>query len=71
MTFTYSRGKNTFDNHPEQRSATDLRAFAKALLSDVQRAKGQGYVCSPLNSDGRRCAEGALPRRSLRLMRTG
>src|SRR5258706_5291887 len=60
--FLYSRGRDTFDNYPEQRSTATLREFVHQTISDRQQRKGQGFICGPLNSDGRRCAEGAIPR---------
>jgi hypothetical protein len=44
---TYSRGKNRYDNHPQQRQAADFDAFADAVLNDRAEQKGQFYVCAP------------------------
>mgnify|MGYP000918914291 CR=1 FL=1 len=60
--FDYSRGRDKFDNTPAQRSAVDFFTFASEVLQDRGERKGQTYICSPLNGDGRRCADGALPR---------
>lgn len=60
---TYSRGRDKFDNIPRQASAPDFAAFVEALDRDRAKAKGQKYICGPFNGDGRRCKDGALPRR--------
>lgn len=68
MTLRYSRGRSIHDARPEQRKVQDFAALIAALDSDRAPAKeGAGYVCGPLNGDGRRCAEGALPRRWIAL----
>ncbi len=45
--FFYSRGRDTFDNYPEQRSAATLREFVHQTISDRQQRKGQGFICGP------------------------
>ena len=45
----YSRGMNTFDNLPKQREAVDFAAFAKAILADVSKAKGEQFICTPFS----------------------
>lgn len=66
MSIAYSRGRDKFDAHPEQRSAADFDAFESAVLSDRSTAKGQTFVCAPMriNGDGRahRGKDHALPR---------
>ena len=62
----YSRGRSIHDNRPVQRQAADWPAFVQALEGDrAARKEGAGYITGPLNGDGRRVAEGALPRRWL------
>lgn len=63
---TYSRGFNTYDAAPEQRSAPDFAAFCDAILADRASAKGQAYICAPM-SDGHRCKASTQPRRWLGL----
>jgi len=66
--FAYSRGRNVNDAHPQPRTAGDFAAFVAALDADrAPRKSDAAYVCGPLNGDGRRCAEGAEPRRWLAL----
>lgn len=68
MTLHYSRGRNINDNHPTQRRAENFGAFVAALDNDrAARKDGAGYICGPLNGDGRRSSEGALPRSWLAL----
>lgn len=60
----YSRGRSLRDKRPDRRTAADLADFIAQLDSDRAPAKeGAAYICGPLNSDGRRCKAGALPRR--------
>lgn len=60
----YSRGRNLKDNRPKQRVAANLAEFIAALNGDRAASKADAaYICGPLNGDGRRCAQGALPRR--------
>jgi hypothetical protein len=61
----YARGRDKFDNRPETREAPDFGAFAKAILADRGKAKGEAWFSGPFNSDGRRCRENAQPRRWL------
>jgi len=42
----YSRGTSKFDNLPKQLSAESFTAFAKAILEDVSKEKGQAYICA-------------------------
>lgn len=62
----YSRGRDKYDAHPEQRTAPSFEAFAEAVLSDRSTAKGLTWISATFkpNSDGRhhRCRDGALPR---------
>lgn len=44
----YSRGKNTFDNAPEQRVAQSWCEFWDAIDKDRGSAKGQQYICGPM-----------------------
>jgi ADP-ribose pyrophosphatase YjhB (NUDIX family) len=68
VAFSYSRGSGIHDAHPVQRHAADFGTLVAALDADRAPTKaGAGYICGPLNGDGRRCAEGALPRRWLAL----
>lgn len=61
---TYSLGLGISDNHPQQRESADFAAFGGVLRRNRAKFKAKaGYICGPLNGDGRRCAEGALPRR--------
>jgi hypothetical protein len=46
----YSRGKNKFDNCPEQRTCNDFDAFEKAVISDLSPRKGLAFICAPLKS---------------------
>ena len=43
----YSRGRDKFDNLPEQREAADFGAFEAAFLADRSRKKGQTFFCAP------------------------
>lgn len=45
---SYSRGRSTHDNRPEQREAASFEQFAAAILADRSTAKGQAYFCAPL-----------------------
>lgn len=64
----YSRGRSVHDDRPAQRTARDFADFVAQLDADRAPDKRTApYVCGPLNGDGRRCAEGALPRRWLAL----
>lgn len=62
MTITYSRGSNTYDANPEQRTAPDFAAFCDAILADRANAKGRQYVAAAM-ADGHRCKASAQPRR--------
>lgn len=75
----YSRGKDKFDNTPEQRKAENFSSFADAVLKDTAPCKGKNYVCGPMaygpHDDGAkhpnnahwRAASHAEPRRFLPL----
>lgn len=68
MTITYSRGRSVHDDKPAQRTARDFGDFIAQLDADrAPNKRTAGYICGPLNGAGRRCAEGALPRRWLAL----
>lgn len=58
----YSRGSNTYDANPEQRTAQGFAAFCEAIMADRGSAKGQQYVCAAM-SNGHRSKASALPRR--------
>ena len=47
--FSYSKGKNKFDNLPEQRNASTFKEFAKDILYSVSAKKGQTYVCTSVS----------------------
>ena len=62
----FSRGRDIHDNAPRQIEVHDFAAFVAALDADRAPTKaGAGFVCGPLNGNGRRSAEGAEPRRWL------
>lgn len=46
----YSRGKNTYDNQPEQRLAHSWAEFWNAIDKDRGTAKHQQYICGPMKS---------------------
>ncbi len=46
----YSRGKNKFDNCPDQRASNSFDGFEKAVISDLSPEKGLAFICSPLQS---------------------
>ena len=63
MTLRYSRGSNIRDNRPIQRTVAGFSEFLSALDEDRAPKKASAaYICGPLNGDGRRCRDGALPR---------
>lgn len=45
----YSRGRDKFDNNPEQRQAADFSEFKAWVLSTRSKAKGQKYICAPMS----------------------
>lgn len=45
----YSRGSNTYDNLPEQREVEHFAAFAKEILADVGKSKGEQFICAPFS----------------------
>ncbi|MCP3869430.1 MAG: hypothetical protein GY703_15265, partial [Gammaproteobacteria bacterium] len=61
----YSRGTNTFDAYPTQRTAPDFDSFEKKFLDDRSKKKGQTYVCAAFKVNGtekaHRCKDDALP----------
>ncbi len=46
----YSRGKNHFDQPPEQRTAKDFAEFIEAIGADRGNAKGEQFICSAMAS---------------------
>jgi hypothetical protein len=44
----YSRGKNKFDNCPDQRSCNSFDDFEQAVISDLSLEKVLAFICSPL-----------------------
>lgn len=46
----YSRGKNHFDQPPEQRTAKDFAEFIEAIGADRGHAKGEQFICSAMGS---------------------
>lgn len=44
----YSRGKDKFDNCPEQQTAPDFDHYVRALFQDRGRQKGEIYFCAPM-----------------------
>jgi hypothetical protein len=50
MEIRFSRGKDTFDNKPEQRSCNNFDGFEQAVISDLSPKKGLAFICSPLQS---------------------
>lgn len=50
MAFSYSRGKNKFDNAPKQITVSDFNEFADAVENDRSEFKGLTYVCAALSS---------------------
>lgn len=44
----YSRGKNKFDNKPDQRVAVDFKVFMDALWADKSAEKGSTFICAPM-----------------------
>jgi hypothetical protein len=73
---TYSRGRGTYDNCPEARSATTFKEFRDAVFSDRGEKKGEQYIATQFDSGphprdgdkfsgekGWRCSAYARPRR--------
>ena len=48
--FSYSKGKNKFDNLPQQLEADTFKEFAKDILYCVSEKKGLTYVCAAISS---------------------
>ena len=48
--FSYSKGKNKFDNLPQQLQVTSFKKFAQDVLQSVSQQKGQTYVCAAVSS---------------------
>lgn len=46
--FQYSRGTNTYDNCPDQRTANDFNEFCEAITKDKSTQKGEAYICAAL-----------------------
>lgn len=46
----YSRGKNKFDNSPDQRTCNSFDDFEQAVITDLSPRKGLAFICSPLQS---------------------
>lgn len=46
----YSRGKNHFDQPPEQRSAKDFAEFIKTIGTDRGNVKGEQFICAAMAS---------------------
>lgn len=44
----YSRGKDRFDNKPDQRVAFGFETFAEKVWADKSAEKGLAYICSPM-----------------------
>ena len=44
----YSRGKNKFDNCPEQCQCNGFEEFEKAVISDLSPRKGMAFISAPL-----------------------
>ncbi len=45
----YSRGKNHFDQPPEQRSAKDFAEFIEVIGADRGNVKGEQFICSAMD----------------------
>jgi len=45
----YSRGRDNYDNAPEQRTADNFDQFELAVLDDRSPSKGSTYICGPLS----------------------
>lgn len=45
----YSRGKDKYDNHPEQCEAIDFNEFVSKVLTDRSPCKGMAYVTAPMS----------------------
>jgi hypothetical protein len=46
-TFAYSRGRDRYDNKPQQRNAPTWDAFVEAIWADRSAEKGSTYICAP------------------------
>jgi hypothetical protein len=46
----YSRGRNHFDQPPEQRAAQDFVEFINAISTDRGNVKGEQFICSAMTS---------------------
>ena len=44
----YSRGKDKFDNCPDQRTCNSFDEFETAVISDLSQRKGMAFICAPL-----------------------
>lgn len=45
----YSRGKDKFDNQPEQREVANFDEFEREVLSDRSDSKGKIYIAAPMS----------------------
>ena len=50
MAFTYSRGKDRFDNTPTQLAVNSFNEFVDAIADDRSPAKGLTYICAALST---------------------
>jgi hypothetical protein len=48
--FSFSIGRNTFDNAPTQLTAADFDDFIAKISNTRSKRKGEFYICSPLKS---------------------
>lgn len=46
----YSRGRDKYDNAPEQRTAATFDEFENAVIDDRSPQKGKAFICAPLRS---------------------
>lgn len=46
MMFCYSKGKNKYDNLPQQLQVTSFKKFAQDVINSVDTQKGGTYVCA-------------------------
>ncbi len=47
--FSYSKGKNKFDNLPQQLTVDTFKEFASDILHSVSTEKGLIYVCAAVS----------------------
>jgi hypothetical protein len=48
--FSYSKGKNKYDNLPQQIQVTSFKKFAQDVFKSVSTQKGETYVCAAVAS---------------------